>query len=138
PAAEAPAQSAAAGPPSPQPSPPPGEGARAAPPSTSIPGGEVAGRGAPAEGARTDGGRMDGGRIFSSPLARRLAREAGIDIGRVQGTGPHGRVVARDIEAAKSGKGLRQPGAPVAAPAGAPVAARAPSDEKIRALFEPG
>src|SRR6266849_6662682 len=83
---------------------------------------------------------MDGGRIFSSPLARRLAREAGIDLGRVQGTGPHGRVVARDIEAAKSGTGLRPPGlaAPAAATAAAPMAVRAPSDEKIRALFEPG
>src|SRR6266849_8363756 len=84
---------------------------------------------------------MDGGRIFSSPLARRLAREAGIDLGRVQGTGPHGRVVARDIEAAKSGTGLRPPGlaAPAAAAAAAaPMAVRAPSDEKIRALFEPG
>jgi pyruvate dehydrogenase E2 component (dihydrolipoamide acetyltransferase) len=141
-AAEAPAQSTAAARPSPQSSPPPEEGARAAPaapPSTSIPGGEVGGRAAPAEGARTDRGRMDGGRIFSSPLARRLAREAGIDIGRVQGTGPHGRVIARDIEAAKSGKGLQPPAAPAAAPtaAPAPIAARAPSDDKIRALFAP-
>ena len=86
---------------------------------------------------RTNG--APAGRIFSSPLARRLAREAGIDLGRVQGTGPHGRVVARDIEAAKSGKGLRPPGlAAPAAAAAAPMAVRAPSDEKIRALFEPG
>ena len=87
---------------------------------------------------RTNG--APAGRIFSSPLARRLAREAGIDLGRVQGTGPHGRVVARDIEAAKSGTGLRPPGlaAPGTAPAAAPMAVRAPSDEKIRALFEPG
>ena len=83
---------------------------------------------------RTNG--APAGRIFSSPLARRLAREAGIDLGRVQGTGPHGRVVARDIEAAKSGKGLRAPGVP-GVPAVAPIGARAPSDEKIRALFEP-
>ena len=43
------------------------------------------------------------GRIFASPLARRLAKAAGIDIVRVAGSGPHGRVVARDVEAAKSG-----------------------------------
>src|SRR5947207_7159411 len=124
PAAKPPAAAEVPVQPSPQPAPTPTQAAGAP---------QVVPRGAPGEG-----GRMDGGRIFSSPLARRLAREGGIDIGRVQGTGPHGRVVARDIEAAKSGKGLRQPGAPVAAPAGAPVAARAPSDEKIRALFEPG
>ncbi|MFJ6088207.1 2-oxo acid dehydrogenase subunit E2 [Streptomyces sp. NPDC092369] len=40
------------------------------------------------------------GRIFSSPLARRLAREAGIDIGTIQGTGPGGRVVRDDVNAA--------------------------------------
>src|SRR4029079_2219293 len=34
--------------------------------------------------------------VFSSPLARRVAKEAGIDLGRVQGSGPHGRVIARD------------------------------------------
>ncbi len=56
-------------------------------------------------------------RIFSSPLARRLAKEAGIDLARINGSGPHGRVVARDVEGAKSGKGLK---APAAAPAAAP------------------
>src|SRR5580704_6491666 len=48
-------------------------------------------------------------RIFSSPLARRLAMEAGVDVGRIEGSGPHGRVIARDVEAAKSGRGLRAP-----------------------------
>ena len=75
------------------------------------------------------------GRIFASPLARRLAKEAGIDVGRISGSGPHGRVVARDVAAAKSGAPLRAPGAG-AAPGLAPV--QAPSDEQIRALFEPG
>jgi pyruvate dehydrogenase E2 component (dihydrolipoamide acetyltransferase) len=74
-------------------------------------------------------------RIFSSPLARRLAKDAGIDLGRIQGSGPHGRVIARDVEAAKSGKGLV---APSVAPAAAPAPMQAPSDDKIRALFEPG
>jgi pyruvate dehydrogenase E2 component (dihydrolipoamide acetyltransferase) len=73
-------------------------------------------------------------RVFSSPLARRLAKEAGIDLARVQGSGPHGRVIARDVEAAKSGRGLVAP----AAAAAPPPALQAPSDEKIRALFEPG
>src|SRR6201994_1465878 len=75
-------------------------------------------------------------RIFSSPLARRLAKEAGIDVARINGSGPHGRVIARDVEEAKSGKGLK---APAAAPAaGAPAIAPSMSDKQILGLFEPG
>ena len=83
--------------------------------------------------------RSDGhgaNRIFSSPLARRLAKDAGIDLGRIQGSGPHGRVIARDVEAAKSGKGLVAPAA-TPAPAAPAAFVQAPSDDKIRALFEP-
>jgi pyruvate dehydrogenase E2 component (dihydrolipoyllysine-residue acetyltransferase) len=76
-------------------------------------------------------------RVFSSPLARRLAKEAGIDLARIQGSGPHGRVIARDVEAAKSGRGIKAPAAPAAAAAAAAVV-QAPADEKIIALFEPG
>ena len=72
-------------------------------------------------------------RVFSSPLARRMAREAGIDLGRIQGSGPHGRIIARDVEATKSGRGIMAPAPPAAAPG-----VQAPADEKIRALFEPG
>jgi pyruvate dehydrogenase E2 component (dihydrolipoamide acetyltransferase) len=89
-----------------------------------------------AAAARTSGGHATGGhasRIFASPLARRLAKTIGIDVGRIQGSGPHGRIVARDVEAAKSGVGLAAAGA-----AGAPLNMQAPSDDKIRALFEPG
>jgi len=74
-------------------------------------------------------------RVFSSPLARRLAKEAGIDIARVNGSGPHGRIVARDVEGAKSGKGLK---APAAAPGAAPAIAPAMSDKQILSLFEEG
>jgi pyruvate dehydrogenase E2 component (dihydrolipoamide acetyltransferase) len=74
-------------------------------------------------------------RIFSSPLARRLAKEAGIDLGRITGSGPHGRVVARDVADAKSGKGLK---APAAAPGAAPAIAPAMSDKQILSLFEEG
>ena len=72
-------------------------------------------------------------RVFSSPLARRLAKEAGIELGRITGTGPHGRVIARDVEEAKSGKGLKAPAAPAA-----PAIAPSMSDKQILALFEPG
>jgi len=64
-----------------------------------------------------------------------LAKEANIDLNRVQGSGPHGRIIARDIEQAKSGKGLR---APSVAPAGGAAIAPAMSDVQVRALFEDG
>jgi pyruvate dehydrogenase E2 component (dihydrolipoamide acetyltransferase) len=80
-----------------------------------------------------------GSRIFSSPLARRLAKESGIELARVQGSGPRGRVVARDIEAAQAGRGLKAPGAaPAAPPVAAPLAIPTPSDSQVRALFEDG
>jgi pyruvate dehydrogenase E2 component (dihydrolipoamide acetyltransferase) len=83
-------------------------------------------------------------RIFASPLARRLAKTAGLDIARIAGTGPRGRIIAHDVEAAKAGGTPSRRIAPAAAPAPAvvpsPAAApvQVPSDDKIRALFEPG
>ncbi|MDP3075444.1 pyruvate dehydrogenase complex dihydrolipoamide acetyltransferase [Bradyrhizobium sp.] len=74
-------------------------------------------------------------RTFSSPLARRLAREAGIELARVNGSGPHGRVIARDVEEAKSGKGLK---APAATSTTGPAIAPSMSDKQVLALFEPG
>jgi len=82
-----------------------------------------------------------GNRVFASPLARRLAKDAGIDVSRISGSGPHGRVVARDVDAAKSGKGLRPAAAGVAAAAGgaaAPSIAPSMSDQQVRALYEDG
>ncbi len=87
------------------------------------------------EGPRTNG--QGANRVFSSPLARRLAKDAGIEIGRIAGSGPHGRVIARDVAAAKDGKGLRAPGA-TPAPAGAPAIAPSLSDQQIRALYQEG
>ncbi|HEY0919043.1 2-oxo acid dehydrogenase subunit E2, partial [Devosia sp.] len=62
---------------------------------------------------------------FASPLARRLAQGAGIDIGLVAGSGPHGRVVKRDIEAAAAGKVPLRAAPPASAAAPAPTAAAA-------------
>jgi pyruvate dehydrogenase E2 component (dihydrolipoamide acetyltransferase) len=57
----------------------------------------------------------DGGRVKASPLARRIARERGIELSQIRGTGPEGRIVAEDVERAE-----RAP-APAAAPAEAPA-----------------
>ena len=46
-----------------------------------------------------------GERIFASPLARRLAKMAGLDLASIKGTGPHGRIVKRDVEAAEANGG---------------------------------
>ena len=68
----------------------------------------------------------DGDRIFSSPLARRLAKMEGIDISQVSGSGPHGRVVKRDIDKAVSeGTGKAPASGASAAPAASPAAAAA-------------
>src|SRR5271156_2226054 len=92
------------------------------------PGPVAAPKAAPATNGHT------GGRVFSSPLARRLAKDAGIDIGRIQGTGPHGRVIARDIATAKAGGGLKAPAAPGAGTT--PMIAPSMSDQQIRALYD--
>ena len=66
-----------------------------------------------------------GSRVFASPLARRLADQVGIPLSSVQGSGPHGRIVKHDIEAAKEKGAPSKPAAKEAAPAaaGAPAAA---------------
>ncbi len=79
----------------------------------------------PAPPARGNGhDAATGERIFVSPLARRMAQQAGLDLAGLRGTGPHGRIVKADIDAA-----LHAPPAAVPAPtAAAPVpAARAPA-----------
>ena len=119
PAAAAEAPAAAKPAPAPTPAPSPVPAAKAAAPAAAAPAPQTNGH----------------GRIFSSPLARRLAKEAGIELARINGSGPHGRVIAHDVEQAKSGKGLK---APAAAPAGAPAIAPGMSDKQIRALYEDG
>jgi pyruvate dehydrogenase E2 component (dihydrolipoamide acetyltransferase) len=66
------------------------------------------------------------GDITVTPLARRLASEGGIDVARIQGTGPHGRIVARDI--------ARAPKATHTAPA----LAGEPTADDVKALYAPG
>jgi pyruvate dehydrogenase E2 component (dihydrolipoamide acetyltransferase) len=72
-----------------------------------------------------------GGRIFASPLARRIAKEKGIDLAALQGSGPHGRIVLKDVETAK-------PGAKAAAAPGATALAAPMADDAIAKLYEAG
>ncbi|MBW9087567.1 pyruvate dehydrogenase complex dihydrolipoamide acetyltransferase [Rhizobium wenxiniae] len=81
----------------------------------------------------------DGKRVFSSPLARRLAKEAGLDLSAVTGTGPHGRVVKADVEkAAAGGTAKAAPAAAQSAAAPAPAVAKGPSDDATLKLFAEG
>lgn len=94
-----------------------------------------------ADGATAPGSE----RVFASPLARRIAREAGVDVSAIKGTGPHGRVVKADVETAVAGGGAKAAASvavAAATPAApAPVSAPAPkalSDEAVLKLFEEG
>src|SRR5690606_31288840 len=77
----------------------------------------------------------EGTRIFASPLARRLAREAGIDLASIKGSGPHGRIIKRDVETAvaEPGKVIAMRPAMEAAPR--PAALLAMPEERILALY---
>ena len=79
------------------------------------------------------------GRIFASPLARRMAQQAGLDLAAISGSGPQGRIVKADIEAALSaGRPAAAPARPVAQPQPAPPVTPAPvpalSKERVLAL----
>ncbi|MDG3576865.1 pyruvate dehydrogenase complex dihydrolipoamide acetyltransferase [Rhizobium sp. YJ-22] len=88
----------------------------------------------------------DGSRVFSSPLARRMAKDAGLDIGSIAGSGPHGRVVKSDVEKAVAGGAPKAAAQLAAAAASAAPTAAAPataapkgmSDEAVLKLFEAG
>jgi pyruvate dehydrogenase E2 component (dihydrolipoamide acetyltransferase) len=101
----------------------------------------TAAQGQPAK-ANGAGQGSQGGRVFASPLAKRIAKEAGLDLGAIQGSGPHGRIVEKDVRSAMQGAGAR-PAAAAASPQAAPPAAKpavAPSmgDEQVKKLFAPG
>ena len=101
PAGAAPAAPPAAAPPPPAP--------QAAAPVTAAP-----------QGAPARNGHDAGERVFASPLARRMAQQAGIDLATLKGSGPNGRIVKADIEAVRSGAGAA-PTATATAPAPTPA-----------------
>ena len=57
--------------------------------------------------SRKTAGCTTGGRVIASPYARKLAREAGVDVGDASGSGPDGRIVAADVQQLISSGGLR-------------------------------
>ncbi|MDE1147767.1 MAG: pyruvate dehydrogenase complex dihydrolipoamide acetyltransferase [Azospirillaceae bacterium] len=81
-----------------------------------------------------------GDRVFASPLARRMAAQSGLDLSKVSGTGPSGRIVKADVESALKGGAAKAAAAPaVAAPAAAPApvaAAAAPKGIDAKALAD--
>ena len=92
---------------------------------------EQAARPAAAKGApeaKAGNGAERGGRIFASPLAKRMAKQAGIDLAMLEGSGPHGRIIKVDVERAiQAGVPEKaRPAAEKALPAAAPARAEAP------------
>ncbi|MBU1335190.1 MAG: pyruvate dehydrogenase complex dihydrolipoamide acetyltransferase [Devosia sp.] len=84
--------------------------------------------------------KSEGGKVFASPLARRLAKEAGIEVSAISGSGPKGRVVKSDVEAAKSGKTpLKAAGAAAAsAPSAGGAAPAGMTKAQVLALYPEG
>ncbi|AZN72117.1 pyruvate dehydrogenase complex dihydrolipoamide acetyltransferase [Georhizobium profundi] len=92
--------------------------------------------------AATPAPKKDGERIFASPLARRLAKESGLDLTAVSGSGPKGRIVKADIEAAAKGGAPKAAASATQAPsisAAAPAPmAKGASDEQVLKNFAEG
>ena len=82
--------------------------------------------------------KAEGARIIASPLARRIAADKGLDLRSITGTGPHGRIVKSDVEAAQPAvKGADVPAeAPKAAPAAPNAAAPAASADAVIRMYE--
>jgi pyruvate dehydrogenase E2 component (dihydrolipoamide acetyltransferase) len=163
---EAPAKAPAAPPPSAQPSRPrpeaepartasaPATGMAASPPgrkapSTLVPSprgeGELRAEGGERAGSTARPPAPNGhGRIFASPLARRLARELNVEVATLRGSGPRGRIIRRDVEAAlrDGGVGVQPPKGGTAVGAVAATTAQAFAqpmpDDKVLALYEKG
>jgi pyruvate dehydrogenase E2 component (dihydrolipoamide acetyltransferase) len=124
---------AAPPPPAAPPSEPPAQ-AEAGPPAT-------AGNGAaqPSAPATAGDGGDQTGRVFASPLARRMAKQAGLDLSAIVGSGPHGRIVKVDIEAAVERgvpAGAKPAPATAPAPAAAPASAAMPSGPGAKQLAD--
>jgi len=81
----------------------------------------------PAKKTEAPAPSTDGGRVTASPLARRIAGDAGLDLNAVQGSGPGGRIIKRDIEAAIASGGAK----PAAAQSAGESASSAPATRRV-------
>ena len=119
---------------------PSGNGQAVTPPEPAIPAAPAV-QATPAVPATPTTEGADAQRLFASPLAKRLAKQAGIDIHLVKGTGPHGRIVRADIDAFQAGAAASADNGPApatpSAPAAAPVAAPTPAAALGAILGEP-
>ncbi len=79
-----------------------------------------------------------GPRIFASPLARRIAKDSGLDLAALKGSGPHGRIIERDVKAALARPLAPSPSAQETLAPATPMIAPAASDELVRSYFAPG
>ncbi len=80
--------------------------------------------------------KSDGTRVLASPLARRLAKEKGVDIATLTGSGPHGRVVKADVEAASAAPKAAAPAAAAPATSAAAPMPAGPSASTVAKLYE--
>ena len=89
-----------------------------------------------AAAAPRSNGHADGERVFASPLAKRMAEQAGLDLSRLTGSGPHGRIVKHDIETAlaKGPAALKAPAARAPAAPGAPLSLPSYGKDQVVAL----
>jgi pyruvate dehydrogenase E2 component (dihydrolipoamide acetyltransferase) len=125
-----PPQSSAA----PPPAPPEGEQTEVTAPISSPTGGgepRSGGGGQPPQPKPAD-------RIFASPLARRLARQGGIDLAQLKGSGPHGRIIVRDLEGAKAAPAKPAVAAPSPQPAAPKPAAAPAAPPQVKSLEQMG
>ena len=116
------AAAAGAGQPAPEPEPEP---AQAAAERTATDSTAAEATAAPAPEAQAPASADPGERLFASPLVRKLARERGLDLSRVEGTGPNGRIVRRDVEQLEAAPAAGTPGAGAASAPAVPAAAPA-------------
>lgn len=115
---------------------PKAEAAKAEAPKAEAPKADVPKADAPA--AAPAAPEADGERLFASPLARRVAKDKGLDLKSVKGTGPKGRIILRDVESAEAAPKPATASAPAAAPAPAPAAKPAPAgDDAFLKLYAP-